>query len=170
MTPLRGQDTTPETIDGLLLACHTRIRSYLAGLRRLLIQPDLGDPDVARAAAQAWRYFSEALPLHAADEDHSVGPRLLVLEPGFGPQIEALHQEHERIEAGLGPLLAALAALRDGRPMSHAELREAVEPFATLLLQHIEDEERWLIPATHGFSAEVQAVLVRELRQRRSVD
>jgi len=60
------------------MACHGRIRHHLALAHRILETSPSGTSahHVADAASDVARYFTIALPLHAADEDLSMRPRL----------------------------------------------------------------------------------------------
>jgi hypothetical protein len=61
----------------LLLECHERIRSFIGLAGRLANCGPVSDTEVSDAAARVVRYFSESLPLHVADEEESILPRLL---------------------------------------------------------------------------------------------
>src|SRR5262245_25640445 len=57
-----------------LLECHERIRNFCALACRLAEGPP--SEQAREAAAQLVRYFTVALPLHVADEEESIRPRL----------------------------------------------------------------------------------------------
>jgi hypothetical protein len=70
----------------LLLECHERIRHFARLALKLAGTRDLPPAEVAEAAAAVRRYFAEALPLHAADEEESMMPRLRGRDPAVeGP-------------------------------------------------------------------------------------
>src|SRR5262245_4414109 len=71
-----GRRQTEETLVGLRLACHGRIRSFLAMAVTIGERFDVPENEVAESAARVRRYFSQALPLHVEDEEESVLPRL----------------------------------------------------------------------------------------------
>lgn len=141
----------------LLAECHDRIRRHCRGLRALVEDVRAPEP-VRRATARACaRYFGEALPLHAADEERSILPRL---PPA--PVDEELHRQHEEIEAALPVLVAALRRRGEGDPAP--ELATLGPPFVERLLAHIALEEEALFPRLDGLP---QAEVVAEIRQRR---
>lgn len=150
-----------------LAACHERIRTYTAGLARLAALPTLDDPRVPSSAAQAHRYFSEGLPLHAQDEDLSLAPRLLLVAPESAALLHDLAADHVVIDqwlAELGPLLATLAA---GGTVDPAALRRAADGLNGTLIPHIEREERELFPLCARLSREEAAACGAEFAARR---
>lgn len=148
-------------------ACHERIRTFSDGLSRIAALPDLQDPRVPAAAAQAHRYFSVGLPLHAVDEDESLAPRLRKAVPESGPLLDALHRDHVAIDACLATLLPLLQSLAEGRPVPHATFRAAVNVLRDVLLPHIEREERELFPLCAALPGADKLAIGRELVARR---
>ena len=153
----------------LLMACHERIHRYLAGVETLVGFPDWSDPRAIATARSCAAYFRDALPLHAQDEDDSVGPRLARL--GLGTELDAtlgrLAEEHETIDAGCAVLVKALEAVVTGRPRT-GELQEAIGPFATLLRAHVELEERLVFVHLDRLSVSERQAIVAEIRARRT--
>ncbi len=78
----------------LLLECHTRIRSFTTLAARLASTPGLAAAEVAEAAAGVHRYFTQALPLHARDEEESVLPRLRGRDPEVDRELAEMVHEH----------------------------------------------------------------------------
>src|SRR5512132_579542 len=101
-----GAPAAPDDAVGLLLECHDRIRSFLALARRVAQAGPAERDGVAEAAARVRRYFAEALPLHARDEEESILPRLRGREPAVDAELAAMEREHREH----GPPLAALVA------------------------------------------------------------
>src|ERR1051326_5002660 len=66
----------PSDIVDLLKECHERIRTFINLAGRLAKAEEISDTDVRDGAGRVARYFSEALPLHVADEEQSILPRL----------------------------------------------------------------------------------------------
>ncbi len=153
---------------GLLMACHARIRRYLAGIETLLAFPDWSDPRAIATARDCAHYFREALPLHAEDEDASVAPRLVRL--GLGPELSAtlrrLAEEHHAIDEGCRAVVAALDSVVAGDPRTSA-LQEASRPFATLLRSHLEAEERCVFVVLEQLPDSERRAIVAEIRARR---
>src|SRR4051812_30710357 len=69
-----------EPLLAALLDCHSRIRRF-STLAIRLAEADAPPNEIAETAAAVHRYFTVALPLHAADEDLSIAPRLAVVAP-----------------------------------------------------------------------------------------
>ncbi len=153
----------------LLLECHDRIRSFLLLSRRLAAAQD---PDgVAEAAARVVRYFTEALPLHARDEEESLRPRLAGLDPALDVALATMLREHAEHEAPLGALVAACRELaRD--PRRQPELAPAIARAADALdahfVAHLRSEEEIVFPAVRRLLPERElAANAREIRERR---
>lgn len=149
-------------------ACHDRIRSFTAGLGRVAALPDLADARVPEAAGRARRYFGEGLPLHAADEDLSLAPRLRAVVPTSGPLLDELARDHHEIDAILATLLPLLDTLADGQLVPLALLRDTVAALSALLLAHIAREEDELFPLCTCLSEGDRLAIAREIVARRA--
>jgi hemerythrin-like domain-containing protein len=156
----------------LLLECHARIRSFLALARRLA---ELGPSDpasVPEAAERVRRYFTEALPLHARDEEESLLPRLRGLDPAVDAELEAMAREHREHEPPLRELVGACEALALGTerlaalaPVVGRAAGELERHFAA----HLAREEGVIFPAVRRLlDAAAGAAIVEELRGRRA--
>jgi hemerythrin-like domain-containing protein len=151
------------------LDCHERIRRFVGGLERMVELDDLADPRVPAAATQAARYFREGLTRHAADEDHSLAPRMR----GAGAAddvrdaLDGMTREHGEMDALLPALLADLDALGAGRPQS-STFRSEARVFSALLLRHIEVEERVIFPAMGCLTAADRTAMLGEMAARRA--
>lgn len=97
-----GAPATPEDAVGLLLECHHRIRTFLALARRIAAAGPGDRGDVADSAARVTRYFTQALPLHARDEEESVLPRLRGRAADVDVALEVMAREHREHEGPLG--------------------------------------------------------------------
>lgn len=149
-------------------ACHERIRRFGDGVERLAALPDLADPRVPAAAAQAARYFREGLPEHGRDEDLSLHPRLRPLAPELGPVLDGLEVEHAAMHGVVGALVAMLDRLAAGETPPTAELRLVAEPALALLRGHLEVEEHAVLPvAEQRLGPAVRAAMLVEMRCRR---
>ena len=168
-----GAPATSEDSVGLLLECHDRIRSFLALARRIAEAGPGAREGVADAAARVSRYFREALPLHARDEEESILPRLRGREPAVDEALAEMAREH----AAHGPPLAALVAGCDALAADPGRL-DAVAPALARaaaeldahFAEHLRREEGVIFPALRRLlAAEDDAAIVRELRARRGV-
>lgn len=155
----------------LLLACHARIRHFstLAVELTRAVAPPPGQ--VADAATGLQRYFATALPLHVADEETSVRPRLLEAAPRgrVADALERMIREHASHHDPLVDLLACWSAL--GREPSLlgelaprlAEGQRLKEAFEA----HLALEEKVIFPALVELPELVQREILVEMRSRR---
>lgn len=157
----------PDVVSALA-SCHEKIRTFLAGLDRVVAAAESGDPRVPAAAVQIRRYFAEGLPLHAADEDLSIAPRLIPLAPELAPLFQDLARDHEAIDACIATLVLQLDALAAGRPSPQAVLRATAALLSSLLLPHIEREEAELFPRCASLPPDVQRAITEEIARRRA--
>ena len=90
--PAEAGQVGPDDPVDLLLACHMRIRHFGQLASALPGAQEAGAADVIDAAQRLHRYFTVALPLHVADEDESVRPRLdaHAPPPGLRDAMEAM--------------------------------------------------------------------------------
>lgn len=156
----------------LLLECHGRIRAFLATARRIAVAAGSPPGEVAEAAAAVHRYFTQALPLHAADEERSILPRLRSREPALDAALDAMVAEHAAHQGHLADLTAACAALA-AAPARHAELASALLDSVAWLESHLEAhlgaEEAVVLPGMRRWlGPEGDAAVVSELRARRA--
>src|SRR5512144_1450188 len=120
-----GTPRPAEGIVDLLLDCHARIRSFSELAVRLGEAAAPSRAEVVDAAARVRKYFVEALPLHARDEEDSVLPRLAGRDPAVDAALVAMHRDHEGHGELLDPVLALCADL-EAAPERHAELAPAL--------------------------------------------
>ncbi len=173
MLTVLGKSSQPAGAVDLLLECHDRIRSFLALALRIPGARAEDPAMVAEAAGRVRRYFVEALPLHAQDEEESILPRLRGRDPAVDAALDLMAREHAEHERPLGALVAACerVALEPGR---HAELAPAIAA-ATAELErhfsgHLRREEEIIFPALRRLlDARADAEIGREIRARRGV-
>ncbi len=165
-----GRRQPPEGLLTLFLECHARIRAFAALSLELGEREEVPSREVVEASERCLRYFTEALPLHIADEEESLRPRLQGREEAVDAALDAMHAQHEAHEPLLAELVDALRERRGAPETTSA--RERLAAAARLaqpeLLLHLEHEERILFPAAARLltRSEEQAVLT-ELRTRR---
>ncbi len=165
-----GRDA-PDDVVELLLACHGRIRSFVDLAQLTSSGRELPDAEVAQACARIERYFVEALPLHVADEEQSILPRLLGQEHEVDRallEMRAQHGEHE------SPLRALLESIRSVR-LTPAEARHrdtlasTAERVSRAFTEHLALEESIIVPAMRRLlTPEAQREVLREMRARRA--
>jgi iron-sulfur cluster repair protein YtfE (RIC family) len=166
-----GSRPPAEGIVDLLLDCHARIRSFSDLAVRLGETRGAAPAEIAEAAASVRRYFVEALPLHARDEEESVLPRLAGRDPVVDAALVAMHRDH----VGHGELLDPVLALCEqlvAAPERHVELAPALAEAGRRMRAHFEahlaSEEATIFPAlARVASADEQRRMIEELRGRR---
>jgi hypothetical protein len=153
----------------LLEGCHGRIRSFTSLALRLAQSASAAPVEqIGDAAGQVCRYFGEALPLHVADEELSLAPRL---QPLASSALAEMASQHRAIEAVLERLLALWRELA-GRPEELPALAAALCPptsaLAALWEPHLALEERVIFPALDRLAPLAKAEIWREMRARRA--
>jgi len=164
------QNDAPESLVGLLLACHTRIRRFARLAFTVGARPDLPAEEVKEAAAQCLRYFSEALPLHVRDEEESLWPRLAGRSAAIDASMAQMRAQHFGHGVRLEALLAALRAVQQQphEAAAHRHLALAASALETDFEDHLRLEETELFPLLEtALPADVRATIVDELRARR---
>jgi iron-sulfur cluster repair protein YtfE (RIC family) len=166
-----GPLNEPSDIVDLLTECHERIRKFIGLAVQLAKTEGLADTDVRDAAARVTRYFSEALPLHVADEEESILPRLRGKTAELDASLSEMHEEHRGHEPQVENLLNVCRTLRES-PARLNELRPKLLACTTRLEQefssHLNKEENVILPAIRQLStAEDREAMLRELRGRR---
>ena len=166
-----GPSKESSDIVDLLNECHERIRAFTGLAGRLARSGPVSDNEVSDAAAQLVRYFSESLPLHVADEEESILPRLRGRSTPLDEAMNVMHQEHERHKPELDSLLRLCRTLQKD-PQQLPELRETLRATAATLerefLTHLTQEEKIIFPAIRTMlGAEDREAMLRELRARR---
>jgi iron-sulfur cluster repair protein YtfE (RIC family) len=158
-----------------LLECHERIRRFCAMALRLAGALSAPPSEVVEAARALRRYFGMALPLHVADEDGTVMPRLLAAQPdeSLRAALQQMESEHLLIDALLPTQLEAWARL-EAQPSLLPKLAAALAQGAALLDEslrtHLELEERVIIPALDLLLPRaLQVQMVEEMKARRGV-
>ena len=154
----------------LLYACHDRVRHFAALIGKLA--PYLAergvDDEAQQAAANALRYFEQALPLHHADEEEDVFPALRSLrDVRLNAAIESAHDEHlalDRLWQSVGRWLRRIAT---GQPPGYAPamLLQFVRDYPA----HVEREDQEIFIALARLPEEEQASIGRRMRERRGL-
>ena len=118
----RVPERDDDPVEALLL-CHQRIREHVALAVRLPGADAAGSDAILDAAARLARYFTVALPLHAADEELSLRPRLERAgdDPEIARAVTAMAAEHVPIHAAAEALVPAWEAVA-GEPGRLVEL------------------------------------------------
>ncbi len=156
----------------LLHECHDRIRQHMRGASALA-GAAADDPAIAPTAQAVHRYFRIALPLHAQDEDVSVGPRLADtgLPDSYHQAVADMTAQHADIDAVLDRLLPAWRRLVE-EPSALDSIRETLTADTAALEAlwriHLEMEEQIVFPLiAQRLDESTRATIVSEMRDRR---
>ena len=170
------QTNGPRLHDGdlvdLMLDCHRRVRRFIAIARHLADADAVTDSEASEAAGAIHRYFTVALPLHIADEDQSILPRLkgrnLALDEALRDMARE-HQDHDASVVHLAALCSRIAASPAMRPSLRAELTQVVTELDHAFASHLAREEAIIFPAIRRLlDGDRQAEILAELRARRA--
>lgn len=157
----------------LLLGCHDRIRHFTEVADRLNFNPQSPAADRQQAASTVLRYYEVALPLHEADENDSVYPRLQkALPPGeLAAANQAMVEQHTEIDALIAELLPLWRTIADDPGQQEklsAALGHRVQRLKQLWTSHLRLEEELVIPAMRRFlSQQDLGAIEAEMRARR---
>ena len=146
-------------VGDLLIACHARIRHFL-DLAARLATTAVTATEARETARQIRRYFTEAFPLHMADEEELILPRLAGESAGLDEALATMHADHEHHAALVARLVDCLAA---PAPL----LAEAAGALHAVLEPHLALEERTIFPALAVLPAAGLAAIKAEMRKRR---
>lgn len=161
--PADGDDAS---LAGLLADCHERIRRFAAMAATLAASSDAPAADVADTARAIRRYFAEALPLHKADEEESILPRLRGQDVTLDAALAQMHAEHHEHQPLVDAVIAACDAIAAGT--APAALAAPAAALVAATTTHLAAEEATIFPAAAALPADVQATIVTELRARRA--
>jgi len=166
--------TSPQGSIELLLACHQRIRHFSGVAVQLAHAQGATAPEIAQASDGLYRYFSVALPLHEADENLSVHPRLRRAVPEgelAGPAADAMVDQHLAIDELVERLLP-LWVLTRSNPEKLPEVAGEMCAIAARLREifdaHLKLEEETIFPALRKFLSQNELdEIVQEMQERR---
>ena len=160
----------------MLSACHYCIEHQCATLRRLIAHlPTHGADTEARTAANAvMRYFDTSAKQHHIDEEIDLFPALIESMAGSDAvclrgMTDRLTADHRELDAHWQRLRIGLERVVAGDSVS---LRAAdVEALVSLYEQHINSEERELLPmAARLLSDDALERIGRAMRKRRGIE
>jgi iron-sulfur cluster repair protein YtfE (RIC family) len=157
----------------LLLACHTRIRHFVQMGRTLAGAKAVSIEEVRETAETLLRYFQQALPLHEADENESLFPRLLTLPDGnlVREAGEAMVEQHRAIHELVEELVAVCTLLEKQParlPALGFRLEQVTRAMAEVFGAHLTLEESVIFPAIDELlTPEQRDGMLIEMRARR---
>lgn len=164
-----GRRRAQEGLVDLLQECHLRIRTFLRSAERLAAGDRVNHEAAAAVATDIHRYFSGAFPLHLADEDETIAPRLREARAETRAALTTMSDDHVVQAPCIHDLVAVCDDISAGgwSDRTAARLASATTALAGPLEAHLELEERVIFPAIAALPAEVQAEIVLEMRARR---
>lgn len=161
-----------EDAASMLLGCHQRIRHFTQVALRLAENPSDAPSERTSAAHAVLRYYTEALPLHEADENESLHPRLQAVLPK-GVLAEAnntMVEQHAEIDALVATLIPAWRNLERNPAQQDASLLPQTQRLQELWTSHLRLEEEQVIPAMqHYLPAAALRTIEAEMRARRKI-
>jgi iron-sulfur cluster repair protein YtfE (RIC family) len=172
ITPARTANTPPEDALDLLLGCHLRIRHFASTAAKLAHAQAAAHDEIRMTAAGLYRYFSVSLPLHEADEEDTLRPRLDSLgNERVHHALVAMHDQHQAIDELIERLLP-LAQLLERNPSAieqvGGEMCGITKALEEIFAAHLKLEEEEIFPAIRGgLPKEEQAAMLQEMQSRR---
>ena len=167
-TPKTSHD---EAID-LLVGCHQRIRHFTSVAAKLAHAQEATQDEISSAADAVYRYYSVSLPLHEADEEDSLRPRLSkVADERVHHALTAMHDQHMAIDDLLERLLPLLRMVGNNPATlgdAGGEMCSITGALSEMFQAHLQLEEEVIFPAIGTQLTDVdRAELVSEMRERR---
>lgn len=167
----KREKAAPSELVDLLGECHDRIRRFVALGHVLTTRTDASEDLVRAACDDIDRYFRVALPLHVADEEESIMPRLKGRGRAIDEVLLRMCSDHRGHSVALDTLFDALKAVRSAPrdPKIRGRLGEAVCAIDAEFRQHLALEEAVIFPAIRELLSDAErAVIIDELRNRRT--
>ncbi len=165
------QSKTEDAVD-LLTGCHQRIRHFTGVAVKLAHAQGAAAEEIVQAAAGVHRYYSVSLPLHEADEDHTLQPRLRpVADEQVRHALLAMGDQHQAIDELIERLLPLLVLVRNN-PHALADVGGEMccitNALEEILRAHLQMEEEVIFPAIRKALPEsTLAEILHEMQERR---
>ena len=162
---------TEDAVD-LLTGCHDRIRHFTSAAIKLAHAQGATADDIQQTAAGVHRYYTVSLPLHEADEEDTLRPRLAaVADEKVSHALLAMHDQHQAIDELLERLLPLLVLVRNNPDALHAagaEMCSITKALNDVFQAHLQMEEEVIFPAIRTQLPEgTREEMLREMRARR---
>jgi hemerythrin-like domain-containing protein len=171
ISPAKTQPATEDAVD-MLIGCHQRIRHFTDVAIKLAHAQGATADEVTQAAAGVHRYYTVSLPLHEADEEDTLRPRLDTLgDEKLHHALTAMTDQHQAIDELLERLLPLLVMVRNNPDTIHAagpEMCNITKALDEIFRAHLQLEEEAIFPAIRErLPPAVQAEMAGEMRGRR---
>ncbi len=156
----------------LLLGCHARIRHFTAVAVKLAHALAATSDEIRQAAEVVHRYYSVSLPLHEADEDQTLRPRLdAVADQQVHHALLAMSDQHQAIDELVERLLPLLVLVKNNPDMlaeTGGEMCAITKALDEAFRSHLQMEEEIIFPAIRTVLPESARVwILNEMQQRR---
>ena len=168
----RSPNRPPEDAFQLLTACHVRIRHFSAAAVKLAHAQAAPPEEIRMSAAGVYRYLSVSLPLHEADEEDTLRPRLdAVADDRVRHALIAMHDQHQAIDELIERLLPLLLLVERNPAAIHdagAEMCSITKALQEIFEAHLKLEEEAIFPAIRLLLREDErTAMLAEMQQRR---
>ena len=172
ISPAKSQTKTEDAVD-LLTGCHDRIRHFTGVAVKLAHAQGAAREEIVQAAAGVHRYYSVSLPLHEADEEETLRPRLeAISDDTVRHALLAMSDQHMAIDELLERLLPLLLMVRnnpDTLAAAGAELCAITKALDEMFRAHLQMEEEVIFPAIRSaLPKAAQIEMLDEMRGRRA--
>jgi hemerythrin-like domain-containing protein len=153
----------------LLLDCHAKIRRFIAIASQLATTRSTNTDDIRSAAGGIVRYFSQAFPLHVADENELVLPRLVGRAAAVDDALERMRSDHADHAALIAELTTLCTTVRDAPTRPGPALAGVVRELDALIEPHLVLEETTIFPALRLLDEEERQTIMTAMRARRNL-
>ena len=172
ITPAKSQPKTEDAVD-LLTGCHDRIRHFTEVAVKLAHAQGTASHEIVQAAAGVHRYYSISLPLHEADEEQTLRPRLdAIQDEKLRHALVAMSDQHLAIDELLERLLPLLVMVRnnpEALAAAGAEMCAITKALDEMFRAHLQMEEEVIFPAIRSVLPQAtQAEMLNEMQCRRT--
>lgn len=173
ISPLASPQSKTEGAVDLLTGCHDRIRHFTSAAVRLAHAQGATAADIRQTAERVHRYYTVSLPLHEADEEDTLRPRLAVLaDEKMSHALTAMHDQHQAIDELLERLLPLLVLVTSNAENLHAvagEMCSITKALDETFRAHLQLEEEVIFPAIPLLLPEdARQEMLHEMRARRA--
>lgn len=172
INPLTSDKPKTEDAVDLLIGCHQRIRHFTGVAIKLAHAHGATAEEIGQAAAGVHRYYSVSLPLHEADEDQTLQPRLRAVagEP-VRHALLVMGEQHQAIDELIERLLPLLVLVRnnpDALAEVGGEMCSITKALEEIFRAHLQMEEEVIFPAIRSALPEsTREEILHEMQERR---
>ena len=172
ISPAKPEPKTEDAVD-LLTGCHDRIRHFTGVAVKLAHAQSAAPDEVRQAAAGVHRYYTVSLPLHEADEEQTLRPRLEgISDEKVRHALVAMSDQHMAIDELLERLLPLLLMVQnnpDALAAAGGEMCAITKALDEMFRAHLQMEEEAIFPAIRSaLPANEQAQMMDEMQKRRT--